>query len=80
MATVQTKPIWASTTFWFNLIAGILTVIAPLQAQLVSMLGSSSKVVTVMGAIVAVGNIILRFKTVQPVSVTGGDVKQVPSA
>lgn len=55
----QTKPFWKSKTLWFNAVAGVVTVFWP----------EVSKFLTPeqAGAIVIIGNAILRLVTVAPV-------------
>lgn len=79
MATVISKPIYKSTTFWFNLAVLAASVTGAATAGLAQVGVTSGKVVGVLGGIAAICNIALRFRTVQPATTTGGDPVQVPS-
>ncbi len=61
----MTKPIWKSKTFWVNIVAGILTGIE--VAGVTDMLSSGQQSSLAIGVIVA--NIVLRWLTVQPVTI-----------
>jgi len=61
----MTKPIWKSKTFWFNTVSGILTGIE--VAGVTDMLSAGQQSSLAIGVIVA--NIILRWLTVQPVTI-----------
>lgn len=64
VSAVQSKPLWKSKTFWFNIIA---TIIALLSApQIVELVGPAVGVSTVT-AVVAALNVIVRLWTHGPV-------------
>jgi hypothetical protein len=70
----QTKSIFASKTFWVNLIAGILSAVVYINPELLSALGldesNQHKILTGIGALVAILNIVLRSLNGAPVSLT----------
>lgn len=70
---VKTKSIFISKTFWFNIIA---MVVASTQAIMEQGLLDWE----ILALIVTVGNVILRFITKQPVTVTGGATTPVKGA
>jgi hypothetical protein len=49
-----------SRTFWFNAITGAITVIDALNGKVIP--------VEISGAVVAIGNVVLRLLTIKPVS------------
>ncbi len=58
------KSIFASKTFWVNLIMAILAVAATLSPDLLTTLGiNSQKALTIIAAVTGFLNIILRFLT-----------------
>lgn len=61
---MKTKSIYQSKTFWFNLIAGIVALLAAVDANILANFGLSPEqqlfVIQIIGSIVALGNIILR--------------------
>lgn len=61
----MTKSIWKSKTFWVNIVAGILTGIE--VAGVTDMLSAGQQSSLAIGVIVA--NIIMRWLTVQPVTI-----------
>lgn len=73
---MNTKSIFSSKTFWFNTISiliSILTIINPDFLAAYKLSPDSQKIVlTTIGFIIGVGNIILRFLTSQAVSLSGG--------
>lgn len=70
----ETKSIFASKTFWLNAIAGILATLTLINPELLSAFGISAgneqKVLTGIGAITALLNIVLRSLNGAPVSLT----------
>lgn len=69
----MTKSIFASKTFWMNLISGLITLIGLINPELLSAIGISdpAKFLTIMGSVTALLNIILRFLTSQAVTLMG---------
>ena len=69
------KSIFASKTFWFNVVTALLAVIAVFSPEQLQGLGLGANAVEttlkVLGTISMVGNIVLRFLTDKPVTVTG---------
>jgi hypothetical protein len=62
---VKAKSLWSSKTFWFNVLSGALEVA---QILLDFRVIEADKILMGM----AVGNVILRYVTKQPVTVTPG--------
>ncbi len=61
----ETKPIWASKTFWTNVIGGGAMIASAAGMDL----GLDEDTQTqIIGGILAVANVILRFVTTQPVT------------
>lgn len=62
---MDTKSILKSKTFWFNLVAGLVAVAAYVDPELLSALGFSAdtqpKILKLVGAAVAAGNVVLRY-------------------
>ena len=58
------KSIWTSKTFWFNILTGGLALVDQLSPMLPENLRGA------IPTIVMVGNILLRFVTTQPVSIS----------
>lgn len=56
------KKWFTSKTVWFNLIAGIVAISTYLMD-----LGLTAKQLEILGAVVAIGNILLRFNTSKPI-------------
>ena len=65
LTTSNAKPIWQSKTLWFNLISALVAVLA--LPELATLNLDPKMVALIMGVL----NIILRFWTKEPVSVTG---------
>lgn len=69
---METKSILNSKTFWFNLVAGLVAISAYVDPELLTAMGFSAdvqpKVLKLVGAAVAAGNVLLRFLTGQPVA------------
>lgn len=65
----EKKSIFASKTFWANIIAGAATLLTVFGFDLG--LDETTQAELVAGVMVAV-NIVLRFVTKEPVSITGG--------
>ena len=69
----QYKSIFASKTMWINLIAGILASATYINPELLTAIGfahgTETKVLTAIGAITAILNIILRSLNGSPVSI-----------
>lgn len=63
----EVKSIFSSKTFWFNALAAVVTV----ALSAVENLGPDAGPIAL--GVVAVGNIVLRFITSQPVSILGGE-------
>jgi hypothetical protein len=63
LVTRESKPIWYSKTFWFNLLSGVAALVVELAS--VPDLGLDPKSVIVA---LAVANMVLRYTTSQPVS------------
>jgi len=63
---VQAKPFWQSWTVWFNVI-GVLILVAEAFLQF-DFAGPDAEKWIAFG--IVVGNIVLRFKTAQPVTLT----------
>lgn len=61
----ETKSLWKSKTFWFNTISGVIGVVGQIQGFL------PPPALPYVAAVVAVGNIVLRMITDQPVSISG---------
>lgn len=82
--TVPTKPIWASKTFWFNLVTMVLAALGTLQTAVAALPFVTPKVAasvaTACVVVNAVGNIILRLVSTQPVSVTGNSTAEVKTS
>lgn len=82
---METKKWYESKTMWLNIAAGILAVLVLVDKNLLTVFGLSeeaqAKVLTAIGTIVAIVNILLRAGVQQPVStlpsgtVVGSDVK-----
>ncbi len=67
---MQPKSIFASKTFWFNTITGIVAVVGTLTHSF----QFTGHVAEIFTGILSVGNIILRFLTTQPIA-AGTSVK-----
>ena len=67
-----TKPIYVSKTFWVNIIAGVLAILAIASPDWLSGLGigadAQTKVLSGIGSVTAVLNIVLRFISNTPVT------------
>lgn len=67
------KSIFKSKTMWLNLITGILSVVALINPELLGAFGLTAeqqhKILTGVGFLVAVLNMILRMNTTQPVGI-----------
>lgn len=57
---VRMIKILKSKTIWWNLLTGVLTVVDALNGEVIP--------TEVAAAIIAIGNILLRFKTTKPIS------------
>ena len=68
MGDVGVKSIFASKTFWFAILYGIVNVAGLLGFADFS---PSSDVVEIVGVLVSAGAIVLRFVTDRPVSLSG---------
>jgi hypothetical protein len=67
-----TKSIFASKTFWFNLVTLLMALVGHFTTDTLAGLGvTSAGVSTVFATILTVGNIVLRFLSDKPVSFTG---------
>ncbi len=64
-----TKKIWQSKTFWVNIVALLVTISGLFTPELLATFGVNNpeKFLSVMGTIIAVANIILRFGNPAPI-------------
>lgn len=58
---METKTIWQSKTFWFNIVSLILAIAAVVQTN--PLFTDKQTVLEVLGIVTTVGNVILRFIT-----------------
>jgi len=65
--TMESKKIWQSKTFWFNLVSGLVGVVGVLQGN---ELINDPKVQAAFASVVSVGNIVLRLLTDKPIEGT----------
>jgi len=56
---METKPWWQSKTIIFNILSGIIGIVASLQADK----GIPPHVAEIFGTVVTIGNVALRFMT-----------------
>jgi uncharacterized membrane protein len=70
---METKSIFSSKVFWLNLIIGIISVLGLVNPELLSAIGIKDPVqfMTIVGAVTAILNVILRFLTNQPITPIG---------
>ena len=64
---MESKKIWQSKTFWFNLVSGLVGVVGVLQGN---ELINDPKVQAAFASVVSVGNIVLRLLTDKPIEGT----------
>lgn len=62
---MESKPIWQSWTFWFNLVSGVILFLQMPEVQAMNIIPQGW-----MAAIVAIGNVVLRLKTSTAVTLT----------
>lgn len=72
---VPAKPLWASWTFWINLLSALAMAIEAITVQ--NLLPSPWNERAL--ALLAVVNILLRIRTTQPVALTSGQTRTVTS-
>lgn len=77
---MKTKKIWESKVFWMNLIAGIITLTGLITPQLLTAFGitNPTHLITIMGSVVAILNIVLRWGNPAPINnkvASGTDIK-----
>lgn len=59
----ETKSLWKSKTFWFNAITGFVSVVGTVQAII------PPPAMPYVAGVVAIGNVVLRLITNQPVKI-----------
>ena len=72
--TTAEKPIWKSKTVWFNILTMVLTIVAMINSDFLTGLGippeSQVTALKIVGTVVAVINIVLRFISTGAVTLT----------
>lgn len=63
---MNSKPLYQSKTFWFNIIMMLLDIVATLQTS--PLFADKVTLITIFGLVHTMGNIVLRYVTDTPIN------------